>query len=361
MKNITMRMIALVLVLCSIIGLGVPAYAAENDYSCSNYTDCTANGTEIYIVTKDGCPIREEPHNKGKIYARAEKGQLLAVKRVFWTIKMTRWCELKTDTGKSLYIHIDNCAPEVHSFITLLENDTGYVDYCAICGVAKAVVNSEAAMCDFTCVADQTLKGSFSDYNPSFASVLGQIIAGEVMGPVADGRDLVGDIMNGEPGWIVAMDLVAFIPIIGALKYSDEIAILGKNGDEIALGARNAGDIASVGKKSEKIIWGTWDDYDKVWVNGEEYAQIGDYKYYKHAVDEFLNPSIQTNQINGVEHSRGVPPSFVNWMLTEGRELGTTRVVKEEIKNGAKRVTYANGSLWVSVENGDTVVTIMTK
>lgn len=361
MKNTMKRMLALMLVLCTMVSMTIPTYAAENDYSCSDYTDCTANGSEIYIVTKDGCPIREEPHNKGKVYARAEKGQLLAVKRVFWTVKMTRWCELETDTGKSLYIHIDNCKPEVHSFITLLENDNGYVEYCAICGVAKAVADGESAMCDFTCVADQTLKGSFSDYNPSFASVLGQIIAGEVLGPFADGRDLVGDIMNGEPGWIIAMDLVAFFPIIGALKYSDEIAILGKNGDEIAFGARNAGNMANVGKKSEKIIWGMWDDYDKVWANGREYAQIGDYKYTEHAVSEFLNPSIQTNQIKDVEHSRGVPPSYVNWMLTEGRELGTTRVVKEEIKDGAKRITYANGSLWVSVENGDTVVTIITK
>lgn len=361
MKNIMTRILALVLVLCTMMSMAVPAFAAGNDYTCSDYTDCTANGSKIYIITKDGCPIREEAHNKGKIVARAEKGQLVAVKRVFWTIKLTRWCEIETDSGKALYVHIDNVTPEVHSFITLFENDKGYIDYCAICGVAKAVASGETAMCDLTCVADQALKGSFSDYNPSFASVLGQIIAGEVLGPVADGRDLVGDIMNGEPGWIIAMDLVAFLPFIGALKYSDDISILGKNGDEIAFGARNAGNIASTGKKAEKIIWGMWDDYDKVLVNGREYAQIGNYKYTEHAVSEFLNPSIQTNQIKGVEHSRGVPPSFVNWMLTEGRELGTTRVVKEEIMDGAKRVTYANGSLWVSVENGDTVVTIITK
>ena len=362
-KNIMTRMLALVLALCTITSMAVPipAFAAENDYSCSDYTDCTANGSEIYIVTKDGCPVREEPHNKGKIYARAEKGQLIAVKRVFWTVKMTRWCEIETDSGKSLYIHIDNVKPEVHSFITLLSNENGSVEFCAICGVAKAVANGKSAVCDFTCVADQSLKGSFSDYNPTFAGVLGQIVAGELLGPVADGRDLVADLMNGESGWIIAMDLVAFFPLIGALKYSDEVAILGKNGDELALGAKNAGNLAGAGKRSKQIFWGKWGDYDKVWVNGKEYAQIGDYKYTEHAVSEFLNPSIQTNQIKGVEHSRGVPPSWVNWMLTEGRELGTTRVVKEEVIDGAKRVTYANGTLWVSVENGDTVVTIITK
>ena len=360
-KNIILRTLAIVMVLCTMGNLAVPAFAAENDYTCSDYTDCTANGSEIYIIVKDGCPIREEAHNKGKIVARAEAGQLIAVKRVFWTIKMTRWCEIETDSGKSLYVHIDNVEPEVHSFITLLSNDNGSVEFCAICGVARAEADGKTAVCDFTCVADQTIRGSFSDYNPSFAGILGQIAAGEFLGPIADGRDLVGDIMNGEPSWIIAMDLVAFLPIIGALKYSDEIAILGKNGDELAIGAKNVGNIVGASHRSKKIFWGMWEDYDKVWVNGKEYAQIGDFKYTEHAVSEFLNPSIQTNQIRGVEHSRGVPPSYVNWMLTEGRELGTTRVVKEEIKDGIKRITYANGSLWVSVENGDTVVTIITK
>lgn len=360
MKNFT-RVLTLMLALTMVIGMfTMPASAAANDYSCSGYSDCTADGSQIYIITKD-CPIREEANNKGAVYAYAQKGQLIAVKRVFWTIKMTRWCEISTGNGKPLYIHIGNCEPEVHSFITLVENDNGSVEFCAICGVAKAIADGKTATCDFTCVADQAVFGSFSDYNPSFTSVLAQIAVGEFLGPIADGRDLVGDIMKGEPGWMIGMDLVAFIPIIGALKYADEIAIFGKHGDELTVGARNMGNLASVGKYSKKIIWGLWDDYDKVLVNGIEYAQIGNYKYTRHAVEEFLNPSIQTNLIRGVEHSRGVPPSFVNWILTEGRELGTTRVVKESIVNGVKRVTYANGSLWVTVENGDTVITIFTK
>lgn len=355
------RFIAVTLALCIIMSMSHFAFATDDGYSCSNYEDCTADGSTIYIITKDGCPIREEPNNHGNIYARAEKGQLIAVKRVFWTLKMTRWCEISTGNSKPLYIHIDNCTPEVHCFIPLLENDSGYVEFCAICGVARAQAEGDSAVCDLTCVLDQAVKGSFSDYNPSFASILGQIVAGEALGPIADGRDLVGDIMNGESGWIIAMDLVAFLPLIGALKYSDEISIVGKHGDELAFGAKNASNIAGASKGAKNIFWGVWDDYDKVWENGRAYAQIGDYKYTEHAVSEFLNPSIQTGQIRGAEHSRGVPPSWVNWMLTEGRELGTTRVVKTEIVNGAERITYANGSLWVSVENGDTVITIITK
>lgn len=50
-ENIMKRMIAIVLVLCTMVSLSIPAFAAENDYTCSDYTDCTANGAEIYIIT----------------------------------------------------------------------------------------------------------------------------------------------------------------------------------------------------------------------------------------------------------------------------------------------------------------------
>lgn len=349
MKNTMKRMLALMLVLCTMVSMAIPAYAAENNYTCSDYTDCTANGSEIYIVTKGGCPIREEPHNKGKIYARAEKGQLLAVKRVFWTIKMTRWCEIETDSGKSLYVHIDNVEPEVHDFISLLSNNNGSVEFCTICGVAKAEAGGKSAVCDFTCVADQAVKGSFSDYNPSFTSVMAQIVAGEVLGPIADGRDLVADIMNGESGWIIAMDLVAFFPIIGALKYSDEIAILGKNADELSFVARNADEA----KAMNYLPWGRWEDYDKVMRDGQEYVKLGDFYYSHHAVDEFTPAYIKSNRINGVEHSRGISPTYVNYMITEGVTEGVTLV--KPAKYGC--MSYTNG-IFEIIMDGDVVVTI---
>lgn len=368
MKNLTMRVLALLLALCTMVCMTAPAYA-DQDYTCSGYEDCTANGSEIYIVTRDNAPIREKASNKGKIIARAEKGDLIAVKRVFWTARLTRWCEVQTDTGEPLYIYIGNCKPEVHSFITLYESgDTGYVSFCPICGVAEAVANGESASCDLTCVADQIAKGSFSDYNPSFAGILGQIITGELLSPIVDTRDLVGDILNGEPGWLIAMDLAAFLPVVGAVKYAaDDITVIGKNADDLAeLGLRHADDLVGAAKKIEKIHWGTWEDYAKVWVDGRAYAQIGDYRYTEHAVTAFQNPSFQTNWIkNGkgfVEHSRGIPPTYVNWMLTEGRELGTTRVVDRVLlENGAERITYCNGTLYAVVENDEIVVTIFER
>ena len=344
---------------------------------CSNYSQCTKNGGEIYVVTKDNCAIRKEPHNKGEIVARGEIGELISINRVFWTAKMTRWCEINViGSNEKLYIYIDNCEPHtVHSYINLLSTNNGYVDFCAVCGVALAVAESEAVGCDFTCIADQAVKGSFSDYNPTFTSVFAQIIVGEIpgVGTLADARDLIGDIMNGEAAWVIAADMAAFLPVIGALKYSDEISVLGKNADKIGNSMKYSDEIASVAKKSDKIFWGKWDDYDKVTVNGREYAKIGDYNYTQHAVDEFMNPSIETNQtlrINPdtgkhsyVEHSRGVPPSYVNWVLTEGVELGTTKISAEYVDQatGALRRKFSSGTLEVIVEGDNLVVTIITK
>ena len=254
MKKFFNRFVTLALALVMLGSMVVPASAT--DYTCSDYAECTSDGAEIYVITKNNCPIREEAHNGGKIVARAERGQLISVKRVFWTAKMARWCEIVLKDGSSLYIHIDNCEPHVHNYVTIVETDNGYVDYCNMCGVAKATADGKTATCDLTCVADQTIKGSFSEYNPSFASVVGQMIAGELMGPVADVRDLAGDIINGEPGTVIAMDLVAFLPLVGMTKFADEIAILGKHTDDVVKAAKHADDVISAVSKTNSTKLG---------------------------------------------------------------------------------------------------------
>lgn len=341
----------LIMVLCSTC-TPITSLAAEAPHVCKSYEECTENG-EIYIITKNDCPIRKEPNNnKNNIVTRGKRGQLISVSKTFRTIKGSRWCEIQlSESEKKLYIHVDNCERHIHSYMTLVSNNNGKIDFCAICGFAVAEGTNQHATCDFKCVSDQAIKGSFSEYNPSFASILAQIIVGEVAGPFADGRDLVGDIINGEPGWVIATDLAAFLPLIGALKYSDELAILGRTSDDFAV----------VTKNSKSILWGKWNDYSKVTLNGKEYAEIGDFYYTKHAVEEFLNPSIETNQIKNIEHSRGVPPSFVNWILTKGMENGTTKIVGTTVENGIERVRYSNGTLDVIVENGNIIVTIITK
>lgn len=361
MKKMMFRSVTLLLLVASLMTCCAPAACAADSYTCSAYTECTANGGEIYVITKDNCPIRKKPNNKGKVVARGTKGQLVSVNRVFWTAKFTRWCEINVvGSNEKYYIYTGNCEPHTtHSFVSIFDTANGTVEFCAVCGMATASAGGKTATCDLTCVADQATKGSFSTYDASFTSVAAQVVVGEIpfVGTAADVRDLIGDILNGEEAWVIGLDCVGLIPLVGALKYSDELASVGKHADELA----------TVGKHADDIPWGFWSDYKKVKVGGKEYAQIGDYYYTKHVVDEFLNPSVETNwvkrvdpvsgKISYVEHSRGIPPVYINYILTEGVANGTTKAVAE----GANRVKYTSGSLSVVVENGNTVVTVFSK
>ncbi len=363
MKKTISRILSILLAVLSIAAC-VPAEVMAADYYCTSYTDCTQDGGKIYVITKNNCPIREKASNSGKIVARAKEGQLISVTRVFWTAKLTRWCEIRVaNSNKKYYIYTGNCEEHTtHSYVDVLANDKGYVSFCTVCGVAKAQSGTSSATCDLKCIGDQAVKGSFSEYEGNFISIAAQIAVGEIpfVGTVADVRDIIGDVMMGEPAWVIALDCVALVPLVGAVKYADNLDKL-KYVDELSVAA----------KKADDIPWGFWSDYAKVNIGGKQYAKIGNYYYTKHAVDSFLNPSIETNQIHKidsvtgkitkVEHSRGIPPSYVNWVLTEGVANGTTKASATYVENGAKRVKYTNGSLTVVVESGNIVVSVFSK
>ena len=342
----------------------VSTESSAEDYTCSGYDECTENGAETYIVAKDDCPIRDAASGKGKIVARVPKGQLLSVKRVFWTWNLRRWAEVQIiGTNKSAYVYIENIAKhESHSYITLVENENGNIGFWAICGYTTAQAQEDKASVNLNSVLDQAIKGSFSKESNSFFGIAAQILVGEIpyVGTAADIRDIIGDIANGESEGILALDCIALIPLIGALKFTDDTALVAKHAD----------DLSDLARKADVIPWGKWSDYPKVTRNGKEYAEIGNYYYTRHAVDEFLNPSIETHwterisesgKISWEEHSRGVPPTYANWVLTEGVENGTTVVSDPYFKNGALRQDFMNGSLKIVVEEGETVVTIITK
>ena len=215
------------------------------------------------------------------------------------------------------------------------------MDFCSVCGVAKAVAENQAVTCGLTCIADQTVKGSFSSYDPTIVSVIAQIIVGEIpgVGTFADARDLVGDIMNGESAWVIAADVVALFPLVGAVKFADELSFVARNADEA--------------KSLKYLPWGRWEDYDKVVRDGQEYVKLGDFYYSHHAVDEFTPAYIKSNKINGVEHSRGISPTYINYILTKGVEDGVTLV--QQARDGC--MSYTNG-IFEIIMDGDKVVTI---
>lgn len=66
---------------------------------------------------------------------------------------------------------------------------------------------------------------------------------------------------------------------------------LGTEGLGALLGAPGAaGGIAAEGGNSSKLLWAHWNDYPKVEADGQDYAQIGDRLWSRHAVDR-MQPS----------------------------------------------------------------------
>lgn len=348
-----------------ITGENGKAVSSTVNYSCANFSDCTSNGGDIYIVTKNNAPIRKASNNKGEIVAYAKLNELVSVKRIFTTSKNTKWAEINVDGGSSLYIYTGNIkAHKTHTFISSAQTDAGIIEFCGECGYAQAVTANKMATCNLACVMNHAALGEFSTEENSFFSVAAEVLVGEIpiIGSAADIRDIIGSIAMKKSIFEIALNCAALLPLVGMFKYSDEIGLIGKHAD----------DIADSAKKVSKIPWLKWSEYPKVSMNGKEYAKIGDFYYTEHAVSGFLNPSIQTNYIRQqqfsylqgawkglTEHSRGVPPSYVNYILTEGVENGTTKIAKEA-GEGLNRYRYTSGTVDVIVEDVNKIVTIIT-
>ncbi|MCX7570971.1 polymorphic toxin-type HINT domain-containing protein [Tumebacillus sp. DT12] len=110
-----------------------------------------------------------------------------------------------------------------------------------------------------------------------------------------------------------------------------------------------------------KVLWGSWADYPKMKVDGQDYAQIGVRLYSRHAVDR-LQPSgkrysgeSQIVQAGGYgktnDYGRSVSPNYVEDVIQN-----STPIVQE---NG--NLSYVSGSLQVITNKYGTVVTVITK
>ncbi|MCX7572396.1 polymorphic toxin-type HINT domain-containing protein [Tumebacillus sp. DT12] len=112
-------------------------------------------------------------------------------------------------------------------------------------------------------------------------------------------------------------------------------------------------------------FWGSWDDYAKVEVNSQQYAQVGDRLYSRHAVDR-MQPSgmrYSGNAVGGkvgasrivsvgqIDYGRGVAPRYVEEVISS-----TKPVVQ-----GNGNLSYTSGSLQVITNAQGSVVTIITK
>ena len=168
----------------------------------------------------------------------------------------------------------------------------------------------------------------------------------------------IGEVFDGVNGLLylaegntlyAGLSATSMIPIFGMgatggkylAKYGDEAVSIVKGTDKAVA-------------NGNKIFWGSWDNYSKVTVNGQEYAQVGDRLYSRHAVDR-MQPSgnrygSSITQAGG-DYGRSVAPQYVEDVIN------SMKPVLQENGN----LSYTSGSLQVITNQLGAVVTIITK
>ena len=104
---------------------------------------------------------------------------------------------------------------------------------------------------------------------------------------------------------------------------------------------------------SKKGAWGHWSDYEKVAINGKEYAKIGDWLYTRHAVENLYPSKMGRAPGHTSNHDHlNLPPKFVNDIISNKNSK-----FAEVKKDGATRRIYDANDIRIITE-GKVVITI---
>jgi len=94
---------------------------------------------------------------------------------------------------------------------------------------------------------------------------------------------------------------------------------------------------------ASKPLWKNWDDYEKITIDGREYAKVGKRLYTHHAVERTYPAALG---------GRSIAPKFIEDVI----EIGTIRRVT--IK-GIERIIHTSGTVQVVTEqDGRMVITV---
>ncbi len=112
-----------------------------------------------------------------------------------------------------------------------------------------------------------------------------------------------------------------------------------------------------------KVLWGSWSDYKKINIDGQEYAQVGNRLYSKHAVNR-MQPGRRRHSSSGKtgglpeiyqagthgDYGRGVAPQYVE------DAISSSKPILQQNEN----LSYTSGSLQVITNQQGAVVTLIT-
>lgn len=100
--------------------------------------------------------------------------------------------------------------------------------------------------------------------------------------------------------------------------------------------------------------WDRWNNYEKITIDGQTYAKVGDKLYSKHAVDRMqpsgnrFGPSIYQA---GGDYGRSIAPNYVDDVINS-----STPIYQPETGN----YVHSSGTVQVITNSEGAIVTIMT-
>ncbi len=145
--------------------------------------------------------------------------------------------------------------------------------------------------------SEQAVLGDFSDES-SFGGLVLEVVVGEIpiVGTIADIRDFAGSIINYKSPADVALNAIGLIPLVGALKFSDEVYDVTKNSDEIIDVVDTTTDgFRYVDKASDQI-----EEFSSYGKFKNEFGRAGDNMQWHHIVEQsqISKSGFSSSQIN---------------------------------------------------------------
>ena len=147
---------------------------------------------------------------------------------------------------------------------------------------------------------------------------------------------------------------------VGMMKTTVSDVWSGIKKQATALHNNNSGclNVGGNGGGSNKLYWDSWNEYEHVMADGQEYARIGDRLYSWHAVER-MQPSgnlygsyiHQASACPSNNYGRSVSPNYVEYIINN----------LEPIVQNDGKLNYTLGSLQVITNSKGNVVTIITK
>ena len=267
-----------------------------------------------------------------------------------------RYCgEMLDKETTTYYLRARYYAPSTGRFVTEdpIRSGLNWYTYCGnnpiryIDPSGNSLLNINKAMKDSSAPINMFLKALQEGFNRR------QKILSVSMYNAMQPYSIIDGTEQRTPEELTAMQEWADVGSFVMLSYMDSKMLEGalKSGARVHSYNLAKADAASpYGKPRPEAVWDSWNNYEKVTVNGKTYARVGDTLYSHHAVDR-LQPSGFGNQFRIPDSSgRSFAPNYVNYVIDSSSPVYQAKSGNFLYKNGNIQVVTNKYGMVVTVE-----------